>query len=226
MKNLKVSIWTTVIAFCLIAFFIMIPYYSTFGNNLSHNHDDWGTFGSYFSGLFMPFVTLMNIIVLIILSRSINSIVSEIRSNHNDKITEQNKDVNNEYKIKIDPNVNIEELYELLLQNNKRANEVMDHLDKSLGSCEVDLKKLFNLVKVDVTLLDTIPYYRNPFVNRGWEMRAIGIINWRTANHLYMLQLKVKMYELLSANDSSYIKQYKNALKEFEAEHKNASYVD
>ena len=51
-----------------------VLYLSVFRYGLSSNATDWGSFGSYFSGLIMPILTAMNIIVFVKMTKEISSI--------------------------------------------------------------------------------------------------------------------------------------------------------
>lgn len=47
----------------------------------------------------------------------------------------------------------------------------------------------------DIASYDAVPYYENPFVNRGWEIYNLGISNSFTDLRVLMLQVEVRFLE-------------------------------
>ena len=75
-----------------------------------------------------------------------------------------------------------------ILKSLRRLCEIFDESDERLDEdCRALLKKL----KYDISAYEALPYYENPFVNRNWEYRALGI-----HNHFARIQILIKQLEL------------------------------
>ena len=61
--------------------------------------------------------------------------------------------------------------------NSDRAKELLKYFDESCERYQSDLEALFDRLGIDKSLIDSIPYYENPFISRDFEMRALGINN-------------------------------------------------
>lgn len=79
-----------------------------------------------------------------------------------------------------------------------RLEKVLDYLNNSYDHLDQDTKSLLMKLGVGVEAYANLPYYENPFVNRDWEMRVLGLNNWMLETRGMLTQLKVKVLELLN----------------------------
>lgn len=99
--------------------------------------------------------------------------------------------------------------------------KLYDSINDSYDRMESDLKSLLARLNVDERELDHIPYYENPFVNRDWEIRILGLSNWPLHIRGALKQLKVRLLEREAARDPgndtlrSELEKSRNELKDY-----------
>lgn len=75
------------------------------------------------------------------------------------------------------------------------------HIQESYDTLEADLKQLLRDLDLDITGLDRIHYWENPFINRDWEYVHMGFPNWLLDLRLLLIQIRVKHLEVVAATD-------------------------
>jgi len=104
------------------------------------------------------------------------------------------------------------------LKGLKKLHEIINN---SYDQMEFDLKNLIKKLNFDVKKLKTVPYYENPFFDRDWEIRVLGLNNFYIYLKCSILQLKVKALErevVLNPKNKkliSKLKKAKNDLKDY-----------
>jgi len=73
--------------------------------------------------------------------------------------------------------------------------QICGEADEILSS---DLAKLLKRLSIDVSVLESFPYYENPFVDRNWELHNLGYPNWLKRIEINLLHIEILHYELLS----------------------------
>ena len=58
-----------------------------------------------------------------------------------------------------------------------------------------DLKIMLQKKGLDIAIFDDIPYYENPFINRNFELHAMGTPNWLQRLHIDIVHLEIKYWE-------------------------------
>lgn len=94
---------------------------------------------------------------------------------------------------------------------------------------ESDLKTLMKLANLDYSNIETINYQSNPFKNRNWEMHNIGRQNFFAHIKLYIVQLKVKIFEELVThhpNDLDLKQDLTKSQSDFDTINTSSYYVD
>lgn len=103
-----------------------------------------------------------------------------------------------DFKIKRDLSVNILELFDEL-------NEILELIRNCCDICaksdsdqviERDLYLLLDKARIDYSSLHEIPYYKNPFINRNWELHNLALPNCFSQLSLCLAQLKIKVLEV------------------------------
>ena len=132
-------------------------------------------------------------------------------------------------KIEKDFDKEILDLFDELESYVARIRNYCDCYAKSDETLFEDTIKVFKKYKIDTKLIEKIPYYHNPLINRNWEMHNIGRPNLFNHLSLAIKQLRIKILdELLKRNPSDErIKQMiSNARNDFDLNYDNAYYVD
>jgi len=87
------------------------------------------------------------------------------------------------------------EIIDKMEKDLKSLKKLHEMIDNSYDRMEVDLKNLIKKLNFDVKKLRSIPYYENPFFDRDWETRVLGLNNFYIYLKCGILQLKVKALE-------------------------------
>lgn len=81
--------------------------------------------------------------------------------------------------------------------------------DESLGE---DLLEFLERYGYDTSRIKDVPYFRNPFVGRNWEIHNIGFPNFTSTLRMYLVQLEIQyLQEYLKVNSTD-----QNAMRRFE----------
>lgn len=113
------------------------------------------------------------------------------------------------------------ELIEEIENNLKGLANIHNLINNSYDKMEHDLCELISKLGYDLRKIRSVPYYENPFINRDWEIRVLGLNNWMLHIKGILLQLKVRALErenVLRPDDaelSEKLQYAKNQLKEF-----------
>lgn len=118
---------------------IATPYIIRFwGTGISRNVVDWSSFSSYFSGLLVPVLSLLNIIVLIRVNNSIQS-VSRRRNSIYKKIEKQmTKDDFAEFRVDIERQDSVEGAFKGLDEKVNDLSEVVNTLADKVGMTDFE----------------------------------------------------------------------------------------
>jgi hypothetical protein len=127
-----------------------------------------------------------------------------------------------------------QDIFELIKELIENIQKVRDYCDICAESdtskkLQEDLLNLSNRVGIDFSKFDEVPYYKNPFINRNWEMHNIGRPNLFSHISLSLNQLKVKIVDQLlkyNPNDHQLKKIAEKYRQEFENAYDRAYYVD
>jgi hypothetical protein len=114
--------------------------------------------------------------------------------------------------------------------------ELIDELEENISLiknyCDISAKSdhdLFKKYNINTELIETIPYYENPLINRNWEMHNIGRPNLFSHIFLCTLQLKIKILEELVKSEPKNTELYERLSKAqlgFEKYYDESYYVD
>ncbi len=154
--------------------------------------------------------------------------VKEIKAIHESGFTEQGKNATNEMihqilaeaisfwnrqrqkgfelqKLKIKRNFDLN-IIQLFNELNVRVQAIQAYCDVCAKSdsdevLQEDLKQLCEKLDIDFLKFSSIPYYKNPLINRNWEMHNIGRPNFFSHIALCIAQLRVKVLEELLKNN-------------------------
>jgi len=91
-------------------------------------------------------------------------------------------------------NISKLKLIERIEDDIKGLEKVHEHINNSYERMEEDLYKLLSKLGHD-TRVQEVGYWENPFINRDWEMRTMGLHNWTLHIKGGLLQLKVSSLE-------------------------------
>lgn len=182
--------------------------------------------------------------------------LTEIKTNHEFKFTEKGKEASIEMIRQIQFDINYfwerqsiktfkykelkikrdfyKEILDLFSELDEHVNTIKNYCDLCAESDSAetiwsDIKTLIEKVGFDFSILEKIPYYENPFINRNWLMHNIGRPNFFSHISLCVNQLKVKtIEELLKSNPKN--KELKAILevyrKDFDSIYDKSYYVD
>ena len=105
------------------------------------------------------------------------------------------RNMEREYPIEM----NMNDSFEDVLQKTKHLIEWTENRFQdwktSDGKLVNDLNELCDKLGYDVSKIEELPYYDNPFCNRNWEVLHIGLHNIRTDFKLALCQLEIKYLE-------------------------------
>lgn len=138
MRNLKKYILLSLI----FLFLCLLPYLLKFNNGLSSNQNDFGSFGSYFGGIFGPILTFLTIIILI---RTNDDQTKQFRHqsirNQKDSYSIELLDLLNinlsELNIILKSRIEVDDLYEIIVSDEELFNFML----------RANSKKSFNDIK-------------------------------------------------------------------------------
>lgn len=125
-------------------------------------------------------------------------------------------------------------IFALLDELEEHFQMVMSYCDACADSdssqtLQEDLALLLTKAGIEKELLEKVPYYENPFINRNWEMHNIGRPNFNSHFKLTLHQLRVKITEELLKSDPTK-EDLKDRLKkfrdEFDDNYSNSYYAD
>ena len=220
------------IACFTMAIIITIAYVINFkGFNISKSPSDWSDFSSYISGLLTPFLTFINILVLVGVKNTIDNISGE-HKRHTQRLIEFNKNKSNEYKLHINPNATIEDNLNSLEMHLESIQVFFDTFRTSDINCIKDLYDLAekaNLDKKSIQNIKNIPYKENPFSCRNWESHNLGVRNTMSDAYKELYQLKVNLYKLIceiNPEDKKNVQKHRNAIENLEKYLKEAHIAD
>ncbi|MDN3473081.1 MULTISPECIES: hypothetical protein [unclassified Pseudoalteromonas] len=106
---------------------------------------------------------------------------------------------------------------------------LLKHFHDSDENLQSEFESLLIKVGMDKELLEEIPYYENPFINRNWEYHNLGSTNWLQRLRIDLVHIEVKfLEEYLKTNSNDLIakasfEEAKEHLKEFA---NTAIYID
>ncbi|WP_026966582.1 hypothetical protein [Algoriphagus terrigena] len=119
--------------------------------------------------------------------------------------------------------------------------ELEEHFQSVMSYCDIcaqsdssqrlheDLSTLLSKVGIKKDILEKVPYYENPFVNRNWELHNIGRPNFNSHFKLTLHQLRVKIIEELLKSDpkNGDLRDILNKFRDdFDENYTNSYYVD
>lgn len=168
---------------------VIIPFVlNFFGSTLSHDSKDWQAFGSYFNGMISPILAILNLIVLIKINSAVSSFsIKEFEHNHK---TQVNKIFEEEdFSIELSKNLSEKVISKKVLDRIDEIEETFNMLRDSNDELESDLKSFLSILGVNDEKYIEMPYYKNQFSKRDWE-----ILNIRARN--VILRLKAALFEL------------------------------
>jgi hypothetical protein len=125
-------------------------------------------------------------------------------------------------------------IFALLEELEEHFQRVMSYCDACADSdndqkLQEDMALLLTKAGINMELLEQVPYYENPFINRNWELHNIGRPNFNSHFKLILHQLRVKITEELLISDPTN-ENLKDRLKkfrdEFDDNYSNSYYVD
>ncbi len=76
-----------------------------------------------------------------------------------------------------------------------RVAEVLDWLASADAALNEEAREFLLRLGYDLATYDAVPYYRNPFENRNWEMHALGANNSLTDLSVAIQELEVRFFE-------------------------------
>lgn len=230
-KDMEITIKKIAIITGICVCLIMLPYVVMFyQNGLSGNPYDWSSFATYFNGLIVPVLSFANIFVLLSVKQAVSNISKE-KYEHNKTLRKYNKKDYGGFKVEIDTNLTIEDNLHNLENHLAQIRELFNILNESDQGCEDDVYELAELAKLSkksVKAIRSVPYYMNPFCNRMWEIHNLAVNNTLTLTTSELLQIKVKIYELLCRNSNSndLHDKYITSQKELEDFHESSMILD
>ena len=111
----------------------------------------------------------------------------------------------------------------------KSLKKLHEMIDNSYDRMEADLKDLMKKLNFGVKKLKSIPYYENPFFERDWEIRVLGLNNFYIYLKCSILQLKVRALErevVLNPKNKKLISKLKKAKNDLKVYFKNTYAYD
>ncbi|MCR9189760.1 MAG: hypothetical protein NXH96_13305 [Alteromonadaceae bacterium] len=106
---------------------------------------------------------------------------------------------------------------------------LLESFHKSDESLLEDLRAILEKCGLDVTAIDAIPYYENPFFNRNWEYHNLGSANWLQRISIDLVHLEVKYLEeylITNSDDLKAKKRLEELMPVLEEYASNAMHVD
>ena len=134
-----------------------------------------------------------------------------------------------EYKIVKDLELKELELFKEIKSIIQNIQKYCDTIAQSDSGLHEEFLMFCQENEVNTDIFASIPYYKNPLINRNWELHSIGNTNLFTDLYLSIKQLKLRFLEILlknSPNDNSLKQLILKARTEFENDYDNSYYVD
>ena len=99
--------------------------------------------------------------------------------------------------------MSISQIITILEETINNLEEIFDFHIQSDESLYKDFKQLCEKLGYSTSLIDTIPYYENPFANRNWEINYLERPNNFKTLRMYFYALTIKILEITAATDFS-----------------------
>ena len=131
--------------------------------------------------------------------RSIEKYWEELRYAHEFKNI-----VPEDLRIRIDADSGNVEIFQSLREKIMHYRSIISHLHESTNVLEKDFKatlKSIDFLGILSLRARSLPYYRNPFINRDWEYWNIGIPNLTSQIDILLNQLEIKILETELINE-------------------------
>lgn len=121
--------------------------------------------------------------------------------------------------------------FDLIIELREIINLIHENLNKFKEDDENLNTKIISFLSnigYSTNKIEKIPYYKNPFTHRNWEIYNLGIPNWMNKLNLRLDQLELKYYEiyLMIHNDSKIKDKFSKLKKKFIKNSKRKGYVD
>ena len=113
----------------------------------------------------------------------------------------KNEHPNPEMALDIDTKASVDEILSSLKNNIKNLEDNANWLSNADSGLSSELEKFLTKMGYDLEEYKKIPYYKNPFENRNWELHNLAIPNMIIRIRLAVLQFEIKYLEL-------YLKKY------------------
>jgi len=114
-----------------------------------------------------------------------------------DEVKKTNK--NKHFARELAVHINIEsspiEQFKELTDAAHRIQELTDMLCEWDRSLNDEIRAHLQAIGYDLSTYDSVPYYKNPFINRGWELHQFGIPNNFSDLYVLLLQAEVRYFE-------------------------------
>lgn len=130
------------------------------------------------------------------------------------------------HKIHFNTELSITDLMSLIDKTFSNIENQINYLAKSDNNIEEDLLHFLKINNIDSSIIESMPYYENPFMSRNWEIHNLGIPNTISCLKMYYLGFCVKIFSELTKFSSDYrepLSKYKELLKNYQ---KNNFYND
>lgn len=198
MKKLN-TIISIVIGISVLA--IVIPFIlNFFGSTISHDSKDWQAFGSYFNGMISPILAILNLIVLIRINSTVASFnIKDFDTKHKSQINQIFEE--DDFSIELSEDLSEKAISKKVLKYIQQIEETFDMLRDSNNALESDLKTLLSTIGVNDDNYKKIPYYKNQFINRDWEILNIGARNVILRLKASLHELRIAIYKDIISND-------------------------
>jgi hypothetical protein len=108
-----------------------------------------------------------------------------------------------ELAIRVDIASNNTDLIDSALSLVDRLDEVRSYLLGSSKELEGEARSFFTRIGVTDADYASVPYYENPFINRDWEMLALGMANLSRLLRTALLQVRLRELEEALSRDTS-----------------------
>lgn len=110
-----------------------------------------------------------------------------------------------------------------------RLSEILSGFAEADSVLNEEIKSHLVALGYDITAYDNVPYYRNPFFNRNWEMHALAANNTLTDLVVVLKQAEVRFleeYVKTHSNETDVIARLETAKKELHKMAVSAGYAD
>lgn len=141
----------------------------------------------------------------------------------------KNENFLDELKYEVNTQLAEEELISNIKKEINKLQTLTDVLDKSDNNLYEEMLNYLKKYQIDITKLEEVKYYLNPFLNRNWVIHNIGITNCMTNISLKLEQLEIKCLQnklLLQPNNKILQNEVKVLEEKFKKTVKNTGYYD